>query len=138
MKLLTVLLPIALLAATAGCSSTNTYEPVEKTAVVDPVLLKKVITDPGLNKVARVVGAREKSDGEPYVVQVEILNVTRKPQRFLYQWEWVMPDGLIYQSDSQDAWRQEWIRGREVLYLEGVAPVPGVRDFKLKLTEPRD
>ncbi|MEM8872635.1 MAG: YcfL family protein [Planctomycetota bacterium] len=135
MKLPALLIPVALL---LGCSSTNTYEPVEKTAVVDPVLLNKVITDPGLNRVARVVGAREQRETEPYVVQVEIQNLTREPQRFLYQWEWVLPNGLVYQSDSQDAWRQEWIRGREIVYLEGVAPVPGVRDFKLKLTEPAD
>ncbi|MEM6312724.1 MAG: YcfL family protein [Planctomycetota bacterium] len=129
-----LLIPILLV---LGCSSTNTYEPSKRTAKIDPVLLDKVITDPGLNKVARVVGARQ-SEGETYVVQVEVLNLTRKPQRFLYQWEWVMPDGLVVTSNARESWRQEWIRGRESIFLEGVAPVPGVRDFKLKLTEPVD
>lgn len=124
-----------------GCQSnrTNTYEPAVTTAEIDPVLLRKIETDPSLLKVAQVTDARERrTEGEPLVVQVSIYNSTSKPQRFLYQWEWIDANGLTLVSSSRDSWRQETIRGREVRSLQGVAPAPGITDFRLKITEPAD
>ena len=131
---------LVLTAAAAGCQSTNTYASAERPVEVDPLLLSRIETDPGLAKVARVTGAREKvpqfvGDG-PYVAQVEVTNRTGKPQKFLYQWDWVTPDGLIYQSNARDRWQTELIRGGETVFLTGTAPTDDIREFRLKLTEP--
>lgn len=131
------MLAVILMLGVAGCRSarTNTYESNERPRNVDPVLLKKIEPDRDVRKVAKVTNAIERiSEGQPYLVQVEVTNTTKKPQLILYQWEWIDQNGITQQSTMRAGWLEKRIRGGEAVQLTGIAPNDNVSDFRLKLT----
>ena len=145
MRLLPRLLPSAALlaAALAGCSggtgvNTLEFEPTPALAAEGADgetrrALEYIVTDRGLNQIARVVSARQFfGQGSTPQVQVAVRNTSRKPQRFVYSWVWLDGDFEVDSPLSGD--RTISIKPREVKTLRGTAPSDEVEGWRLRLS----
>jgi uncharacterized protein YcfL len=119
----------------AGCQTVNTTETAQPAFQRNMVAEKRVITDGSLARKVQVQGVNV-SDGPGgfLKVQAEVLNTTRSYQRFAYKWEWFDKDGNVVEGPSSVAVTRQ-VEGKESLFIQGVAPNPTVRDFRLKLYE---
>jgi uncharacterized protein YcfL len=131
-------LSLALLAGAVvlpACSTVNTVERAQPAAQRDMVPDKRVLTDAGLNRHARVLGVNQSTGpGGLLRVQVEILNTTRSVQTFDYRWEWFDETGTIIDTPTSTAVPRQ-IEGKESLFITGVAPNDRTKDFRLKLID---
>ena len=119
----------------AGCQTVNTTETAQPAFQRNMVSEKRVITDGSLARKVQILGVNV-SDGPGgfLKVQAEVLNTTRRYQRFAYKWEWFDKDGNVVEGPSSVAVTRQ-VEGKESLFIQGVAPNPTVRDFRLKLYE---
>lgn len=119
----------------SGCETVNTTETAQPAFQRNMVAEKRVITDSSLARRVQVQGVNV-SDGPGgfLKVQAEVLNTTRSYQRFAYKWEWFDKDGNVVEGPSSVAVTRQ-VEGKESLFIQGVAPHPSVRDFRLKLYE---
>jgi uncharacterized protein YcfL len=119
----------------AGCQTVNTTETAQPAFQRNMVAEKRVITDGSLARKVQVQGVNV-SDGPGgfLKVQAEVLNTTRSYQRFAYKWEWFDKDGNVVEGPSSVAVTRQ-VEGKESLFIQGVAPNPTVRYFRLKLFE---
>jgi len=119
----------------AGCQTVNTTETAQPAFQRNMVAEKRVITDGSLARKVQVQGVNvSEGPGGFLKVQAEVLNTTRSYQRFAYKWEWFDKDGNVVEGPSSVAVTRQ-VEGKESLFIQGVAPNPTVRDFRLKLYE---
>ncbi len=132
---------LALLAGVAGfsgCSKTtvNTVERAEPVGQRQMVSDKRVLTDAGLNRRARILSVNDgMTPGGLLKVQVEIQNMTRSLQRINYRFEWFDLNGMQVNTPATAALLQLQIEGKESTFISSLAPTPACRDFRLKLIE---
>lgn len=116
----------------AGCSTVNTLEPAQPAAQRQMLSDKRVITDTGLYGRVRPIGISTASvAGGLMKIQVEVINLTSKPQSFAYQIEWFDATGMIIKLPST-TWIDRQIQGKETLALTSVAPTDTAKDFRIK------
>jgi len=116
----------------AGCSTVNTLERGQPTAVKTMVPDKRVITDAGLNRHVSIVGVNETIVSTGFVkVQIEVLNTSRSPYGFRYHFDWFDDTGMLVQSPTS-SWIDQTIAGKETLSIVAVAPTEQARDFRVK------
>jgi uncharacterized protein YcfL len=136
-----VLCGLVLLAGAAGlggCASktVNTVERAEPSGQAQMVSDKRILTDAGLNRRARIVSVNDgMTPGGLLKVQVQILNTTSSLQRINYRFEWFDQNGMQVTSPASAALSQTQIEGRESQFISSLAPTAACRDFRLKLME---
>ena len=88
----------------AGCQTVNTTETAQPAFQRNMVSEKRVITDASLARKVQILGVNV-SDGPGgfLKVQAEVLNTTRRYQRFAYKWEWFDKDGNLVEGPSSVA-----------------------------------
>ena len=67
-------------------------------------------------------------------VQVELLNNTRSPQNFSYQFEWFDANGMQI-TTLAPVTVPDVIQGGEDKFISSVAPTPACRDFRVKFID---
>lgn len=115
--------------AVAGCGRSGTNTTTYKTGADGQAT--NVITDGGLDKVARIVGANAFRRGDTLQAQVEVENTTGRPQSFVSRWVWYEGD---YEVKGLANDRVRTIKPREVMVINGTAPNPDVDGWQLRLT----
>jgi len=119
----------------AGCSTVNTVENADKAGQRNMITDQRVITDSDLNRKVSIVGLNTAmTPGGLLKVQVEVLNRTRSPQRFLYKVEWFDANGMQV-NNIISANVPEQLEGKESKMLFSIAPNPSCRDFRIKFIE---
>lgn len=133
-------LSLALLAAVvglagAGCHTVNTTETAQPSYQRNMVAEKRVITDSSLARKVQILGVNaSEGPGGFLKVQAELLNTTRSLQRFSYKWEWFDQSGNLVEGPTSVAITRQ-IEGKESMFINGMAPKPTAKDFRLKLYE---
>jgi uncharacterized protein YcfL len=124
----------AVVLAAAGChTSVNSVENAQKVGQRSMIADQRVVTDPGLNRKVNVVGVNTAlTPGGFLKVQVELLNRTRSPQNFNYQFQWFDVNGMQV-GVSQAGMAADEIDGGESKFISGIAPTAACKDFRLKL-----
>jgi uncharacterized protein YcfL len=126
---------IAAFLAAAGChtNTVNSVENAQKSGQRYMIPDQRVVTDMSLNHKVSVVGVNTAmTAGNVLKVQVELLNESRKLQRFAYTFEWFDAKGMQI-NNVTSATIADQIEGRESKFISGVAPTPACTDFRLKL-----
>jgi uncharacterized protein YcfL len=72
--------------------------------------------------------------GNMLKAQVALQSKNRATVALQYRFEWLDAQGL--EISANQAWKPFLIYGKEVKSIQGVAPDPRVREFKLKLRDP--
>jgi uncharacterized protein YcfL len=119
----------------AGCHTTpvNSVENAQKSGQRYMIPDQRVVTDMSLNHKVSVVGVNTAmTAGNVLKVQVELLNESRKLQRFAYTFEWFDDKGMQI-NNVTSATIADQIDGRESKFISAVAPTPACTDFRLKL-----
>lgn len=121
----------------SACKTVNTVERAEPIGQATPVMDRRIETDGGLSKIARIVDVREATvSGDILKVQVDLLNTRSSAKRFNYKFDWYDLEGMRVDT-ALSTWQPQQIQGKEVITLTGIAPTPRAKDFKLKLQESR-
>lgn len=126
---------IAAVLTVAGChtNTVNSVENAQKSGQRYMIPDQRVVTDMSLNHKVSVVGVNTAMTvGNVLKVQVELLNESRKLQRFAYTFEWFDAKGMQI-NNVTSATVADQIDGRESKFISGVAPTPACTDFRLKL-----
>jgi uncharacterized protein YcfL len=121
--------------AVAGCHTTpvNSVENAQKSGQRYMIPDQRVINDISLSHKVSVVGVNTAmTSGNVLKVQVELLNQSRKLQRFAYTFEWFDANGMQI-NNVTSATIADQIEGRESKFISAVAPNPACTDFRLKL-----
>ena len=129
---------LAGLVGISGCSKTtvNTVERAEPAGQRQMVSDKRILTDAGLNRRARILSVNDGiTPGGLLKVQVEIQNMTRSLQRINYRFEWFDQNGMQVNTPATAALLQIQIEGKESTFISSLAPTLACRDFRLKLIE---
>jgi uncharacterized protein YcfL len=119
----------------AGChtNTVNSVENAQKSGQRYMIPDQRVVTDLSLNRKVSVVGVNTAmTPGNVLRVQVELLNESRKLQRFAYTFEWFDAKGMQI-NNVATATMADQIEGRESKFISAVAPNPACTDFRLKL-----
>jgi uncharacterized protein YcfL len=130
---------VATLLAVVGCNrqGTNTVSfdravAVESADAETRDALEYIVTDGGLNKIARVVEARQFFDrGTVPQVQVKVRNTTGRDQRFVYRYIWTEGGREIETFKSRN--QEVRIKARDTVTLSGSAPSREVDGWELQL-----
>ncbi len=118
-----------------ACNSVNTAGPAQPQAMPEPVDYKKVVTNPALEQIVKVVSINKgKVSGDLLKIQVGLENQTYEYQNFAYEFVWFMKDGMQVKTPPP-MWKPGQVQGRETIYISGIAPNPRVVDFQLQLLE---
>jgi len=130
-----IFLPLAsaILLAVTGCkSSMNSVENAQKTGQRQMVADQRAVTDKKLANKVSIVGVNSTmTPGGFLQVQIELLNNTRSPQNFSYQFEWFDANGMLLTALAP-AEIPDVIQGGEDKFISTVAPTPACRDFRVK------
>jgi uncharacterized protein YcfL len=123
----------AAIALVTGCTTVNSVElaqPMGRKQIVED---KRVVTDLGLNRRAKIVSVNESAGpGGLLKVQVEVLNITRSAQAFHYKFEWFDEHSNLIESPAS-TFVLKHVEGRESVFLGATAPNSSAKDFRLKL-----
>jgi uncharacterized protein YcfL len=122
-----------LLLAVSGCkSSMNTVENAQKTGQRQMLPDQRAITDQSLAYKVSIVGVNSAmTPGGFLKVQIELLNNTRSPQPFNYQFEWFDANGMQITTLSPVV-VSDVIQGGEDKFVSAEAPTMACRDFRVK------
>jgi uncharacterized protein YcfL len=129
---------ILLLATASGC--VTRVETIEKPHPVEPprqaVTDKRVVIDPALAQVIRIVGIKSTSGSEGFLkMQVNVENLTAAPRQFSYRIDWF--DRLGVALPMADSSLLPWmLLGHEVSFLAATAPTPAAKDFRITFVGP--
>ncbi len=135
MKNTLLLFAAAIGLAGTGCSTVNTTETAQPSYQRNMVAEKRVITDSSLARKVQILGVNAtEGPGGFLKVQAELLNTTRSLQRFSYKWEWFDESGNLVEGPATTAITRQ-IEGKESMLINGIAPKPAAKDFRLKLYE---
>ena len=115
----------------AGCAKKEM--PPLAVPAVDPLMARKVIIDKSF-KDAIVFNGASVSREDGFDVTVNLLNRFDKPQRCTVRWEWIDASGMTFSPGRDDKPQVVQVPGRQSLPLVGVAPQPGVDDWKAYVT----
>ena len=121
----------------AGCKTVNTVTRAEPVAVSTPLADKRIITDGGLGRIARVIAIRQSTtSGDLLRLDIDVLNTSSNQQRFNYIFEWFDAQGMqVFTPMSK--WQSQTIEGAETITLTAIAPTPTAKDFRLKFQKSR-
>jgi uncharacterized protein YcfL len=123
------------LMALTACTTVNSVENAQKMGMRNMVPDARAITDPSLNRKVFIVGVNTSmTPGGLLKVQVELQNRTRSLQRFMYRFEWFDLNGMQV-NNVVSASIPDQIEGQEDKNIQGVAPNPSCRDFRVKFIE---
>ncbi|SNB47538.1 YcfL family protein [Geobacter sp. DSM 9736] len=134
MGLLVLLLGMAVL---NGCGTTSGIEASGKTdwnQEGERVLGKNIIINNGsLGRDVEVVDMRSAMVGDMMTAQVSLRSKDRDTINLEYRYEWFDLQGM--ETGSSSAWKPLLLYSRETRTVQGIAPDPRAREFKLKLRE---
>jgi uncharacterized protein YcfL len=93
---------------------------------------RRIMTDDEFSKNIAIVSVNTTTVGSDMLkVQVELLNKTKKIQRFNYQFEWYDAHGMQI-NNVMSALRPDVIDGSQSKFISGVAPTPSCTDFRVR------
>lgn len=123
----------------SGCSTTAGVEAVGKTGWDDEgarELNKKVVfNNRSLAGDLQVVDLQSALAGNMMRAQATLQSKDRDTLSFQYRFDWYDANGMEINAGS-GSWKPLIIYGRETKIIQGVAPDPRAKEFKLKLREP--
>ena len=121
---------VLLVVAIAGCQRT-----VDTVQIGDSLgtQYKWIKTDGGASQAFKVVDARKtRTETGQLKVEVELKNVRKDYERFVYKFEWLDAKGMEINSITND-WQVRVVNGLETVTLTGMAADPRVTDCRVKL-----
>lgn len=124
--------------ALAGCSATTGAEGRAKVGWTDegaPILNTKVVYNS--TSLAREVTVEEMTSskaGDLLLAQVTMRSKAGETLNFQYKFEWYDLNGLVLNSSSA-TWKPLMIYGKESKTIQGLAPDPRGREYKLLLRD---
>lgn len=130
------ILAIGLIAGLAGCSSTAGIEG-STTAVRDEsgntaYSNLMVVNNPKLAGKLQIADIQTEMVGGLMKCQVNLISKYSKNVSVKYKFSWFDADGMEIDSDAS-AWTPLMLYGNESKTVQGVAPNPGARKFKIKI-----
>jgi uncharacterized protein YcfL len=143
MKITTPFL-ILLLTTTAGCvTRVETLEPPhpagqrqtatpQRKTVVD----KRVVIDPALTNIIRIVGIKSTMGAEGFLkIQVNVQSLVKSTKQFSYRIDWFDENGqeLPMAASLPMPWT---LLSQETSFLAATAPTPAARDFRVTFSGP--
>lgn len=121
---------LLLAAAVAGCQ--RTVDTVQVGDSLDTPY-KWIKTDGGASQAFKVVNARKaRTETGQLKVEVDVQNVRKTYERFVYKFEWLDAKGMEINSITND-WQVRVVNGLETVTLTGIAADPRVTDCRVKL-----
>jgi len=117
-------------AAIVGCQRT-----VDTVQVGDSLgtSYKWVQTDSGASQAFKVITARKtRTETGQLKVEVELQNIRKSYERFVYKFEWFDAKGMEISSITND-WQVRVVNGLETVTLTGIAADARVTDCRVKL-----
>jgi uncharacterized protein YcfL len=132
------LLLILLLVAAGGCvTRVETLEPPHPVeAQPQTVTDKRVVIDPALDHVIRIVGIKSTPGSEGFLkIQLNVLNLSNSSERFSYCIDWFDKDGLAL-SRASSAPMPWMLLSHETSFLAATAPTPTAKDFRVTFIGP--
>jgi len=122
----------------SGCSTTAGVEATGKTVWNDEgarELSKKVVfSSSGLEGDLQIVSMQSALAGNIMRAQATLKSKDRETLGFQYRFDWYDANGIEINSGS-GSWKPLLITGRESKTIQGVAPDPRAKEFKLKIRE---
>jgi len=122
-----------------GCSTTSGVETTGKTTWDEQgarSLEKNVLfNNSGLKGDIQIVDVKSAMAGDVMRAQVTLRSKDRDTLPFQYRFEWYDGGGLEINSGA-GSWKPLILYGRESKTIQGVAPDPRAKEFKLKIREP--
>lgn len=122
-----------------GCSTTAGVETTGKASWNEDGsrgLDKKVVfNNSGLKGDIEIVDVKSAMAGDILRAQATLRSRDRNTLPFQYRFDWYDAGGLEINSGS-GSWKPLILNGRETKTVQGVAPDPRAREFKLKIREP--
>ncbi len=132
---------VALIAALglAGCSTTAGVEATGKTSWDEQgarTLEKSVVfNNSGLKGDIQIVDVKSSLAGDVMRAQATLRSKDRDTLPFQYRFDWYDAGGIEINSGA-GSWKPLILYGRESKTVQGVAPDPRAKEFKLKIREP--
>jgi len=120
-----------------GCVTTSGIEASGKVVAIDPkVEINKsiVINNRGLASDIEITDMKSAFAGDMLKVQVSLRSNNRDTIPVQYKFDWLDANG--FEINSNQAWKPFMVYGKETRTIQGVAPDPRAREFKLKLRDP--
>jgi len=122
-----------------GCSTTAGVETTGRTTWDDEgarSLEKQVVfNNSGLKGDIQIVEVKSAMAGNIMRVQATLRSKSRDTLPFQYRFDWYDAAGLEINSGA-GSWKPLILYGRESKTVQGVAPDPRAKEFKLKIREP--
>ena len=122
-----------------GCSTTAGVEATGKVSWDEQgarTLEKNVTFDnSGLKRDIQIVDVKSAMAGDILRVQATLRSKYKDTLPFQYRFEWYDAGGLEINSGA-GSWKPLILNGRETKTVQGVAPDPNAKEFKLKIREP--
>ena len=119
-----------------GCTTVNSVEPAQPVAQRQMLSDQRVITDTTLNRHVRIIGVNTATGPAGFLkIQVEVQNLTSRPQSFTYRVEWFDENGMLINLPTTTAIPRT-IEGKETMDLTATAPTDRAKDFRIKFLEP--
>ena len=130
------IMAIGLIAGLAGCSSTAGIEG-STTAVQDEsgntaYSNLMVVNNPKLAGKIQIADIQTEMIGGLMKTQVNLISKHSKNVNIKYKFSWFDDDGMEIDSNA-DAWTPLMLYGNESKTVQGVAPNPTARKFKIKI-----
>lgn len=126
------------MAALAGCSATSGAEGRAKVGWTDegaPILNTKVVYNSStLSREVAVVEMTSAKAGDLLMAQVTMRSKAGDTINLQYKFEWYDLNGLALNASSA-TWKPLLIYGKESKTIQGVAPDPRGREYKLLLRD---
>ena len=121
----------------AGCATTSGIEASGK--VVENGQKKEinksiVINNRGLAGDIEIVDMRNTFAGDLLKVQISLRSNNRDTVPIQYKFDWLDAQG--FEINSNQAWQPFMVYGKETRTIQGVAPDPRAKEFKLKIRDP--
>lgn len=123
----------------AGCSTTAGVETTGKMSWDEQgarTLEKNVVfNNSGLKGDFQIVDVKSSMAGDIMRAQATLRSKDRDTLPFQYRFEWFDSSGMEINSGA-GSWKPLTLYGRESKTVQGVAPDPRAKEFKLKIREP--
>ena len=123
----------------AGCSTTAGVETTGKTTWDEQgarSLEKNVVfNNSGLKGDIQIVDVKSAMAGDVMRAQATLRSKDKDTLPFQYRFDWYDAGGLEINSGA-GSWKPLILYGRETKTIQGVAPDPRAKEFKLKIREP--
>lgn len=91
-----------------------------------------VVNNESLGADVQVVDAKSEYAGDLLMAQVNLVSKSSKTQRFQYQFAWFNGNGIEVDAGKRP-WTPVVLYGNESKTLQGLAPNPSVKEFKIKI-----